>query len=80
MAKTPGMQCTRMKLLTQLATLETKTHRFSLIKGLYIYEKCRFLNKKAFSFTPIYLQTALFFASGQAFNRTELMFFGRLQV
>ena len=35
MAKNPELQCTRMKLLTQSATLETQKHRFSLIK-IYI--------------------------------------------
>ena len=39
MAKNPELQCTRMKFLTQPAALEIKKHRFSLIKGLSIYEK-----------------------------------------
>ena len=39
MAKNPELQCIRMKLLTQPATPETNKHRFSVIKGLSIYEK-----------------------------------------
>ena len=46
MAKNSELQCTRMKLLTQPATLETKRHRFSLIKSLSIYENEDFLIKK----------------------------------
>ena len=49
MAENPELQCTRMKLLTQPAALETKKHKFSFIKGLSVYEKYRFLNQKASS-------------------------------
>ena len=43
-------ECTRMKLLTQPATLETTKHKFSLIKGLSIYEKNNdFSSKSQFS-------------------------------